>query len=114
MSTSKCKCSGLTPFCECRSYYLKYLTALIHPSQVVVTNETFAPSDEEIDYSFRVVQCWEQAISEESFSGVAVLDGALVESLHVKTARKILDMANKIKEVESQSTLSGDRTTETQ
>ena len=67
-----------------------------------MTNETFAPSDEEVDYSVKVVKCWENAVTEDKFSGVAVLDGALIELLHVKTARKILDMADKIKEIENQ------------
>jgi (3S)-malyl-CoA thioesterase len=75
---------------------------LIHPNQVSVTNEIFAPSDEEVDYAKRIVDCWEEATSDESFCGVAVLDGALIELLHVNTAKKILDTAEVIKEVESQ------------
>ena len=75
---------------------------LIHPSQVVATNEIFAPSEHEVDYATRVVACWDEATSQESFSGVAVLDGALIELLHVKTARKILDMAERIREGENQ------------
>ena len=75
---------------------------LIHPSQVSVTNEIFAPSDDEINYATRVVACWENATSKDDFSGVAVLDGVLIESLHVNSARKILETAMRIKEVEGQ------------
>ncbi|KAL7480704.1 hypothetical protein ACHAW6_006368 [Cyclotella cf. meneghiniana] len=73
---------------------------LIHPSQVSVTNEIFAPSDEEVDHATRVVECWSDAVNKENFSGVAVLDGALIELLHVKAARKILDSAERIKAIE--------------
>ena len=75
---------------------------LIHPSQVSVTNEIFAPSEVEVNYAAKVVACWEEATRGANFSGVAVLDGVLIELLHVKTARKILDAAERIKEVESQ------------
>lgn len=75
---------------------------LIHPSQVAVTNEIFAPSNDEVNYATKVVACWEEATRQDSFSGVAVLDGTLIELLHVKTARKILDTSERIKEAESQ------------
>jgi citrate lyase beta subunit len=74
---------------------------LIHPSQVAATNEIFAPSNAEVDYASKVVKCWDDATSQANFSGVAVLDGVLIELLHVKTARKILDTAERIKEAES-------------
>jgi (3S)-malyl-CoA thioesterase len=75
---------------------------LIHPNQVSLTNEIFAPSEEEIEYAKRVVECWDEGITKESFSGVAVLDGTLIELLHVKGARKILDSAERIRLMESQ------------
>ncbi|KAL3799120.1 hypothetical protein HJC23_002248 [Cyclotella cryptica] len=74
---------------------------LIHPNQVSVTNQIFAPSDEEVDHATRVVECWNEAVDRENFSGVAVLDGALIELLHVKAARKILDSAQRIKSIET-------------
>ena len=74
---------------------------LIHPNQIHSTNEIFAPSNEEIDYARQVVACWEKAIADHSksgrsFTGVAVLDGMMIEELHVDTARQLLEQAKKI------------------
>ncbi|KAL3766782.1 hypothetical protein ACHAWU_007445 [Discostella pseudostelligera] len=74
---------------------------LIHPNQIQATNEIYAPSHEELEYARRVVKCWEDAIAEQSssgrnFTGVAVLDGMMIEELHVIMARKLLEQAEKI------------------
>jgi (3S)-malyl-CoA thioesterase len=67
---------------------------LIHPAQVDVTNEVFAPSAAEIDLARRQIAAFEQV--EASGQGVAVVDGKIVENLHVETAKKILAMASAI------------------
>jgi citrate lyase beta subunit len=74
---------------------------LIHPNQIQTTNEIFAPSVDEMEYARRVAKCWEDAIAEQSgsgrnFTGVAVLDGMMIEELHVITARQLLEQAEKI------------------
>ena len=61
---------------------------LIHPAQLDVANETFAPSDAEIELSQRQITAFEEA--EAAGRGVAVVDGKIVENLHVVTARQIL------------------------
>ena len=61
---------------------------LIHPAQVAVTNAAFAPSAEEIDLARRQIAAFEEV--EASGQGVAVVDGKIVENLHVVTAREIL------------------------
>ena len=77
---------------------------LIHPDQVPWTNEIFAPSDEEVEYATRVVRCWDDAAATGSegraFTGVAVLDGMMIESLHVDVARRLLQQADIIKSME--------------
>jgi (3S)-malyl-CoA thioesterase len=65
---------------------------LIHPSQIAVANDILAPSSEEIEHARRVVACWE----ESGDTGVAVLDGAMIEQLHVDSAKRILEQANMI------------------
>lgn len=70
---------------------------LIHPAQIDVANESFAPSDAEIDLSRRQIEAYEQA--EKDGSGVAVVDGKIVENLHVVTAREILAKADAIAEM---------------
>jgi (3S)-malyl-CoA thioesterase len=67
---------------------------LIHPAQVEVTNTAFAPSDAEIDLARRQIAAFEEV--EASGQGVAVVDGKIVENLHVATAREILAKADAI------------------
>lgn len=64
---------------------------LIHPDQLAITNAIFAPSAEEIDLATRQIAAWEAAESEGR--GVAVVDGRIVENLHVATARDLLARA---------------------
>ncbi len=67
---------------------------LIHPAQVAVANEAFAPSEDEIDLARRQIAAFEEV--EASGQGVAVVDGKIVENLHVVTAREILSKADAI------------------
>jgi (3S)-malyl-CoA thioesterase len=71
---------------------------LIHPNQVQTANEVFAPSEKEVEYARRLIACWDDAknSSKGQFSGVAVLDGIMVEELHVKSARMLLGRAETI------------------
>jgi len=67
---------------------------LIHPAQVEITNTAFAPSDVEIDLARRQIAAFEE--TEASGGGVAVVDGKIVENLHVVTAQQILAKAEAI------------------
>ncbi|MFC2968396.1 HpcH/HpaI aldolase/citrate lyase family protein [Acidimangrovimonas pyrenivorans] len=67
---------------------------LIHPKQVEVTNAAFAPSEEEIDLARRQIAAFEAAEAEGL--GVAVVDGKIVENLHIVTARQTLAKAEAI------------------
>ena len=67
---------------------------LIHPAQVDVANEAFAPSAAEIDLARRQIAAFEETMA--SGQGVAVVDGKIVENLHVETARKTLAKAEAI------------------
>ena len=57
---------------------------LIHPGQIEICNRAFSPSAQELEHARRVIEAFEQA--ERGGSGVATLDGRLVEKLHVSTA----------------------------
>ena len=70
---------------------------LIHPAQVAIANEAFAPSEAEIDLAQRQIAAYEEA--EAAGQGVAVVDGKIVENLHVATAREILAKAEAIKAI---------------
>ncbi len=67
---------------------------LIHPAQVAVANTAFAPSEAEIDLARRQIAAFEQV--EATGQGVAVVDGRIVENLHVATAQEILAKAQAI------------------
>ncbi|MGA0879103.1 MAG: HpcH/HpaI aldolase/citrate lyase family protein [Ilumatobacteraceae bacterium] len=61
---------------------------LIHPSQVDVANDVWAPSAEDVDYSQRVIAAFEEATAEGR--GVITVDGRMIENLHVENARRVL------------------------
>lgn len=67
---------------------------LIHPAQVEIANAAFAPSDEEVDLARRQIAAFEEAHA--AGQGVAVVDGKIVENLHIVTAREILAKADAI------------------
>ncbi|WP_298567926.1 CoA ester lyase [uncultured Aliiroseovarius sp.] len=67
---------------------------LIHPAQLDIANTAFAPSEDEIDLAQRQIAAFEDA--EASGQGVAVVDGKIVENLHVVTAKGILAKAKAI------------------
>ena len=67
---------------------------LIHPSQVEPANEVFAPSEAQVEDARAVIAAFEAAQAQGR--GVATLDGRLIESLHVDTAKKVLATADAI------------------
>ncbi len=67
---------------------------LIHPTQVEPCNEAFSPSAEEIDYSRRVIEAFEQGLAEGV--GVVTVDGRMIENLHVDNARRAIAIADAI------------------
>jgi (3S)-malyl-CoA thioesterase len=71
---------------------------LIHPAQVAIANAAFAPSAEEADLARRQIAAFEAAMAEGK--GVAVLDGRIVENLHVDSARRTLAKLDAIAELE--------------
>ena len=67
---------------------------LIHPAQLAIANEVFAPSEEETNLAERQIAAFEEVIA--NGGGVAVVDGKIVENLHVETARLTLAKARAI------------------
>lgn len=62
--------------------------SLIHPSQIDVANSAFSPDSEEVERARRIIDAYAQA--EAAGSGVTLLDGRLVENLHVELAERML------------------------
>jgi (3S)-malyl-CoA thioesterase len=69
---------------------------LIHPLQLDITNAAFAPSDAEIDLARRQIEAF--AAAQAAGQGVAVVDGKIVENLHIVTAEATLAKARAIAE----------------
>jgi citrate lyase subunit beta/citryl-CoA lyase len=67
---------------------------LIHPSQVEPANDIWAPSDDEVEYSRRVIEAFDEALAEGR--GVVTVDGRMIENLHVDNARRVLAVADAI------------------
>ncbi|WP_071672965.1 HpcH/HpaI aldolase/citrate lyase family protein [Nioella nitratireducens] len=72
---------------------------LIHPAQVAIANAAFGPSEAEVDLARRQIAAFEEA--EASGQGVAVVDGKIVENLHVVTAKSTLAKAEAIALIEA-------------
>lgn len=67
---------------------------LIHPTQVEPTNEIWAPTADEVEFSRRVIEAFEAA--EADGRGVITVDGRMIENLHVDDARRVLAVADAI------------------
>ena len=67
---------------------------LIHPKQIEPANRAFAPTGDELARARRIIEAHEQAAREGR--GVVVVDGRLVESLHVAEARRQVQLADMI------------------
>ncbi|NIZ08350.1 CoA ester lyase [Pseudooceanicola sp. HF7] len=67
---------------------------LIHPTQIDIANAVFAPAEEEVALARRQIAAFEE--TEATGQGVAVVDGKIVENLHVEIAKKTLARAEAI------------------
>ncbi|MEL6794246.1 MAG: aldolase/citrate lyase family protein, partial [Pseudomonadota bacterium] len=67
---------------------------LIHPAQLAIANEVFGPSAEALEEAREQLAAFEQVAA--SGGGVAVVNGRIVENLHVETARRLIAEAEAI------------------
>ncbi|MDZ7781600.1 MAG: CoA ester lyase [Halioglobus sp.] len=68
--------------------------SLIHPKQIDAANKAFAPDEREVARARDIIAAFEAARAEGK--GVVVVDGRLVENLHVEEARRQLALAEAI------------------
>ncbi|MFY8092728.1 MAG: HpcH/HpaI aldolase/citrate lyase family protein [Niveispirillum sp.] len=64
---------------------------LIHPKQLDAANEAFAPSVEELARAQRIIAAHAEAVA--AGKGITLVDGKLIEALHVETARRVVALA---------------------
>ena len=67
---------------------------LIHPKTLAAANEAFAPSDDEVAFSRKIIAAHDEA--EAAGKGVVVVDGKLIENLHVENAKRLVALAEAI------------------
>ena len=74
---------------------------LLHPKTIAPANDVYGPSAEEIAWSERVISAWSEAA--EAGKGVTLLDGKLIENLHVAEAERVIALAGRIAELAAAS-----------
>lgn len=72
---------------------------LIHPKQLTAANDAFGLSEDDVSHAERVIAAFAEAEAEGK--GVVLLDGKLVENLHVDIARRQVEMASAIATLEA-------------
>lgn len=70
---------------------------LIHPDQVAIANEVWAPGESEVEHARRVIEAFNAARAEGK--GVVQLDGKMIENLHVANAERLIAIASAIAEL---------------
>ncbi|MDX2308025.1 MAG: CoA ester lyase [Hyphomicrobium sp.] len=71
---------------------------LIHPSQVSPCNEIFTPTDEEVTWSKKIIDAFNQPAN--LHKGVITVEGKMVERLHLVMARRTASIAHAVQEIE--------------
>jgi citrate lyase subunit beta/citryl-CoA lyase len=64
---------------------------VIHPDQLVVANEVFSPSKEEVEWSRRVLNAYDEAA--KSGKGAIRFEGKMIDAVHYRMAKKTLENA---------------------
>ncbi|HUI18410.1 MAG TPA: CoA ester lyase [Alphaproteobacteria bacterium] len=67
---------------------------LIHPKTIAAANEIFAPSPADVAWSRRIIAAHGEASG--AGKGVVLVDGKLIENLHVEEARRLVALADAI------------------
>ncbi|HLI10448.1 MAG TPA: CoA ester lyase [Alphaproteobacteria bacterium] len=74
---------------------------LIHPKTIATANDVFAPSPDDVAWSRRIIEAHARAA--EDGKGVVLIDGKLIENLHVENARRLVALAEAIARLEATS-----------
>src|SRR4051794_19309539 len=74
---------------------------LIPRKTLAATTGVFGPSAEEVTHPRRIIEAFQAAVAEGK--GVVLVDGKLVENLHVENARRLVALAEAIEALEAES-----------
>lgn len=67
--------------------------SIIHPSQIEPVHRVFLPSKSDVEWAKKVVQALGEAMEKGSGRGAVRLEGRIIDAVHYKQARAILDAA---------------------
>jgi citrate lyase subunit beta/citryl-CoA lyase len=67
---------------------------LIHPGQVDIANDVWAPTAADVEHARRVISAFEEGVA--AGKGVVTVDGRMIENLHVVNAQRVLATADAI------------------
>lgn len=73
---------------------------VLHPSQIPYANDAFSPRPASIERARRIIAAWADANADGR--GVTVVEGRLVENLHVEAARRTLMIQDMIERIEGE------------
>ena len=68
--------------------------SIIHPSQIEPVHKIFRPSKNEVEWAKKVVQALGQAMKKGTGRGAIRLEGKMIDVVHYKQAKAILDAAD--------------------
>jgi citrate lyase subunit beta/citryl-CoA lyase len=86
--------AGFRAECEQGRDYGMDGKTLIHPNQVAVCNEVFAPAEDEIVLARKIIEVFD--LPENVAKGALQIDGKMVERLHADMARRTVAIAEAI------------------
>jgi citrate lyase subunit beta/citryl-CoA lyase len=69
--------------------------SIIHPGQIEPVHRVFLPSRNEVEWAKKVVEALGQAMEKGSGRGAVRLEGRMIDAVHYKQAKAILDAAGK-------------------
>jgi citrate lyase subunit beta/citryl-CoA lyase len=72
---------------------------LIHPKTIATANTIFAPSADEVAWSRKIIAAYAEATAQGQ--GVVLVDGQLIEQLHVVNAQRLVQVADALATTES-------------
>jgi citrate lyase subunit beta/citryl-CoA lyase len=76
--------------------------SLLHPKTIAVANQVYGPSADDLVWARRIIDAWRAAAAEGK--GVTLVDGKLIEGLHVAEAEQVLTMDERIAALEQATT----------
>lgn len=64
--------------------------SIIHPDQIILCHELFAPNKSELDWASRVCSVYEE--STKKGKGATVVDGKMIDEVHYKQSKALLEL----------------------